>query len=144
MKEIKQSDPDFRFQVGDECKYRGHPGNIIRRELFKNVERVWFGFADDFAGTTFYGWFELNGNELDCAWQSEPSLIFVSRPKKKVKKTVEIWLVMNDMATIFYESCRVFKSEKDASDWLLKWKWMYSNERIVKFTAEVEVEEDAQ
>ena len=118
----------FEFQVGDICEFGGVEGVVT--EVLKAPEHeypvIWKTFCDEHEAG-----FTLDGNF--CSWHTKPLLNFIRRPKKKVKKTVEIvtWVEVDEQGKI------LGVSTSDACKTQL-------GSKIVKSTAttEIEVEEE--
>ena len=81
------------FQVGDICEFGGVEGVVT--EVLKAPEHeypvTWKTFCDEHEAG-----FTLDGNF--CSWHTKPLLNFIRRPKKKVKKTIEIvtWVEVSE------------------------------------------------
>jgi len=83
-----------------------------------------------------FGGFSLNFNDFPRFYWSEPNIEIPPPPKRMVKKTIRVWVRMNDFAKNEIAEAEVTADEYTADTWRCK-----HNHRVEELTKEIEVEE---
>lgn len=116
----------MKFQVGDVVEAFGLRGKVTFIDNYSSNYPITVKYSDDDHVASFT-------EDGKCyRYHKTPSLVLISRAKKKVTKTIEQWVNTYPDGTHGY----MYKSESDAND-------AHSSNRIacVKLTGTYEVEE---
>lgn len=73
---------ETKFKVGDKVRAWGIDGVV--KPSYMNSSELLVAFDNN-----KYQYFDQEGKAQ--SWHKEPTLILVERPKKKIKKTLEVW-----------------------------------------------------
>ncbi len=85
----------FEFETGDEAEYGGVMGTVEIAGVGSHMSAVWTSSCGKHVE-----WFSRAGYQYE--WHTKPLLNFIRRPKKKVKKTVEVvtWVEVDSEGSI--------------------------------------------
>lgn len=121
-------DKEYKFQKGDRVCFHGVLGTVTSDPMSSGL--VVTMDTPDAAKVFFYA----DGRYFD--WEDKPSLVYVSRPKKKVKRMVSRWALYNDSGYL----CSYMSKDQAQSDtfYAIGNKPLY----LVELKGEYEAEED--
>lgn len=120
-----KDDAPFQFQVGDIVSFGGCEGTVTE---INTVDPSYpYPIRCNFLVSEMT--FMLDGKV--SLWHTEPLLKFIRRPKKKVKKTRDVWI------NVFPDFEGIYRSKEEAD----KTCWIHQRIACTKVTLEWEEEE---